>query len=100
MSSVHGNSVHASSAPAPTGEAGLRRRQQERRSRVFVRFAIIEGTVLAAAVVAVYVLDLIDPDMGIWVILALAVVGSIVLSGYLVNTTRRDQRELEALRRS
>ncbi|ASK65083.1 hypothetical protein CFK39_03725 [Brachybacterium avium] len=99
MSNVHADNTD-DTAPAPTGEAGVRRRQQERRSRVFVRFAIIEGVVLAAAVLAIFVLELIDPTIGIWVILVLAVLGSVILSGYLVTAARRDQRELEAARQS
>ncbi len=82
-----------------TGEAELRRRQQAQRSRFFIRFAIVEAIVLVLAVVAVFVLELIDPDMGIWVLIALAALGSVILSGYLVSTTQRDRRELEALRR-
>lgn len=46
-----------------------------------------------AAVIVIFVLQLIDPDVGIWVLLALVVLGASVLSGYLLTTTRRHQRE-------
>ncbi|ATG51386.1 hypothetical protein CFK38_07505 [Brachybacterium vulturis] len=51
-----------------------------------------------ASLVAIFVLELIDPDIGIWVLIALAAFGSVILSGYLVSTSQRDKRELEALR--
>ena len=87
-------------SPTSDGDGALRRRQQAELSRFFIRFAMVEGVVLAAAVVVIFVLRLIDPDIGIWVLLAVAAVGAAILSGYLVSTTRRHQREREAQRGS
>lgn len=89
----------SATSPAPDGDGELRRRQQAELSRFFVRFAMIEAAVLTAAVVIIFVLELIDPSLGIWVLIALAAIGATVLSGYLVTTTRRHQRERGELRR-
>lgn len=87
MSDTHEN------GPEQTVEADLRRQQQAQLSRFFLTFAVIEGVVLMAAVIVIFVLQLIDPDVGIWALLALVVLGATVLSGYLLTTTRRHQRE-------
>lgn len=64
---------------------------------MLMAFALIEGLVLALAVIAIYVLRLIDPAMGVWVLVAIALVGGSALSAFLVLSLRRDQRELETL---
>lgn len=79
--------------------AELRRRQQEQLTRFFIVFAVTEGLVLAVCVIAIFVLELVDPELGIWVLLAVAALGAAVLSGYLLTTTRRNQRELDELTR-
>lgn len=63
-----------------------------RRARFFMTFAMIEGAVLAVAVLAVYVLDLIDPEIGIWVILAVALLGATVVTFGLMSLMRAQQR--------
>ena len=78
----------------PTTDA-LRRRQQERLTRFFVGFAIVEGALLAACVLAIYVLDLIDPEIGIWLLIGVAALSATVLSTVLITATRRNQRELD-----
>lgn len=86
------HSDHDSTTP-PAEE--LRRRQQERLSRFFIGFAIVEGLLLGACVLAIYVLGLIDPEIGIWLLLGVAAVSATVLTTFLMATTRRNQRELE-----
>ena len=56
-----------------------------RQTRLFVTFALIEGPVLLLLVVAVYGFELIDPEIGIWFIVAVAVVGGFLLSTLLVR---------------
>lgn len=87
------------SNPTQTSEGELRRRHEQERSRFFLRFAVIEGAVLLIAVVAIYVLELIDPALGIWVLIGLAMVAGTILSVFLVSKVKRDQAELEALDR-
>ena len=84
----------ASSTPAVDE---LRRAQSARMQRFFVRFALVEGAVLIAAVVLLFVVEIIDPAIGIWVLIALALIGASVLSTVLLSETRRRQRELEEL---
>lgn len=79
--------------------AALRRAQQQRLQRFMITFVMVEGVVLAAAVVAVFVLELIDPDLGIWLILAVALLGATALSTGLLGAQARNRRELEELSR-
>lgn len=74
--------------------ARANRDAMQRQQKLFVRFAIVEGLVLALAVVAIYVLKLIDPDVGVFVILGVALVGATVLSLLLIREVKRRQREL------
>ncbi len=86
------HSDHGSSTP-PADQ--LRRHQQERLSRFFIGFAIVEGLLLGACVLAIFVLELIDPELGIWLLVGVAAVSATVLSTFLMATTKRNQRELE-----
>lgn len=63
-------------------------RQPEDLGRALLPVAIINGAVLVAAMLAVYVFELVDPALGIWIIVALAAVMSI----YMVATIRRFKR--------
>lgn len=85
------------SASSTTAVDELRRAQSARMQRFFVRFALVEGTVLIAAVVLLFVVEIIDPAIGIWVLIALALIGASVLSTVLLSETRRRQRELEEI---
>ena len=75
----------------------LRREQQKRQSRFFLWFALIEGAVLLAAVILVYGFEIVDPDQGIWLLVAIAVIGGIVLSSSLLSMMRRHTQELRDL---
>lgn len=93
------------STPAADGRnddraAQLRRQHQQRLNRFFLMFAVVEGIVLVALVIIIYVLELIDPDVGIWLLLAVAALGGAFLSATLLRSVRRNQRELEELVRS
>ncbi len=95
MTSTPGNSSVAS----PEDEA--RRERQQKLQRFFVTFAVIEGILLAAAVVLIYVLEVIDPAIGHWVLIAIALLGGLVLSSYImknVQGNRPEQAERSALR--
>lgn len=83
-----------------TSEADrIRREHGARRARFMLLFATVEAIVLFAAVVLIFVLRVIDPDTGVWVLVALAAVGATVLGTYLILSTRRLQSDLEALER-
>ena len=56
-----------------------------RQTRLFVSFALIEGPVLLLLAVAIYGFEVIDPEIGIWVIVAVALVGGFLLSMLLVR---------------
>lgn len=88
-------------AGAPTAPEAdeIRREHGERRARFMIFFAVVEAIVLGAAVVLIFVLEVIDPDTGVWVLVVLAAVGATVLSTYVLLSTRRMQSELEALER-
>ncbi|WP_299298431.1 hypothetical protein [uncultured Brachybacterium sp.] len=80
------NHLPASSS-ADAAAADSRRVQQERQ-RFFIAFAVMEGIVLALAAVLIYVLELIDPALGHWVLIAIALLGGGILSTYLVISMR------------
>ncbi|MGP9844677.1 hypothetical protein [Brachybacterium sp. 107] len=81
--------------PSDAGAKELARQRQEQMSRFFVAFAVVEGLLLAGSVIAIYVLELIDPALGIWVLLGIAVIGGTVLSSCILSANRRSQRELD-----
>jgi len=51
-----------------------------RQTRLFITFALIEGPVLLLGAVLIYGFELIDPEVGIWFLVAVAVIGGGVLS--------------------
>jgi len=78
-------------------EAQVRRISEEfarKRSRMFVAFACIEGAMLAGAVIVVFVLKLVDPNLGVWILVALALVGSLVLSTMIIQQIRAQQQAI------
>jgi len=78
-------------------QAQVRRISEEfarKRSRLFVAFACIEGAMLAGAVIVVYVLKLVDPDVGVWILVALALIGSLVLSTMIIRQIKAQQQAI------
>lgn len=78
-------------------EAQVRRISEEfarKRSRMFVAFACIEGALLAGAVIVIYVLNLVDPDVGVWILVALALIGSLVLSTAIMRQIKAQQQAI------
>lgn len=73
--------------------ADLLRRHQKELSRFFVTFAVIEGLLLVSGIAVVYLFELVDPEQGIWILVAIAAVGGFFMSAYLVSITRRHARE-------
>lgn len=65
-----------------------------RQTRLFLTFALVEGVVLAALVAVVYGFELIDPDVGIWYIVAVAVAGGFLLSMFLVRMMQARTRDI------
>lgn len=72
----------------------LKRQHQQRQSRFLITVALAEGIALAAAAVIVYVLGLIDPDQGVWLLVWIAAIGAFVLSTGLMSMIRRHAREM------
>lgn len=69
-------------------EARVRAVEQEfrtRQTRLFVTFALIEGPVLLLGAVLVFGLEVVDPDVGVWFLVAAAVLGGIALSLLLLR---------------
>ncbi|HWK77710.1 hypothetical protein [Microbacterium sp.] len=72
----------------------LKRQHQQRQSRFFITFAVVEGLAILAAVVVVYLLGLVDPQLGIWILLAIALIGATAMSTGIMSMTRRHAQEL------
>ncbi|MFD5598713.1 hypothetical protein ACFWHR_01535 [Leucobacter sp. NPDC058333] len=64
----------------------------QRRMRGFLRFAVIEGGVFAILIVLIYATGLIDPDAGIWLLIAAALVGGFALMAMLSGQMKQQQR--------
>lgn len=63
--------------------AQVRRISEEfrrRRARMFIAFACVEGPVLLGVIVVVYVLKLVDPQFGMWLVVGVAVISGLSLS--------------------
>jgi NhaP-type Na+/H+ or K+/H+ antiporter len=65
-----------------------------RQTRLFLTFALVEGVVLAALVAIVYGLQLIDPEIGIWYIVAVALAGGFLLSMLLLRLMQARTRAI------
>lgn len=74
-------------------EPDLLRRHRKELNRFFVTFAVIEGLLLAAGIAVIYLFELVDPDQGIWILVAIAAIGGFFMSAYVVSITRRHARE-------
>lgn len=62
-------------------EDDFRRRQ----TRLFMTFALIEAPVFIVLAIAIYGLELIDPEIGVWLLIAAAVLGGSILSFLLMK---------------
>jgi len=59
-----------------------------KQTRLFVTFALVEGPVLLLGVVLIYGLEVIDPEIGVWFLMGVALVGGFVLSALLLRLIR------------
>jgi len=71
--------------------------QQRRLNRFIITFGGIEIGLLVIAAVIVFGFELIDPEVGIWVLVAIAAVGGFVMSGFLLSNARRNAEELSRI---
>jgi Na+/melibiose symporter-like transporter len=65
--------------------AAVEKEYAARQSRLFLRFAMVEGALLLIAVLVVYVFEVVDPEIGVWILVAIAAVGGFALSALLVR---------------
>lgn len=65
-----------------------------RQTRLFLAFALIEGVVLAALAIVIYGFALIEPEIGIWFIVAVAAIGGFLLSMALVRMIQARTRAI------
>ena len=57
----------------------------QRQTKLFRNFALVEGTVLLIVVVAVYVLGLVDSEVGVGILAGVALIGGVALSTLLMR---------------
>lgn len=69
-----------------------------RLNRTFIGFAVVEGILLALAVVVVYVLELVQPEIGMFIILGVALLGGVALSAFLMSHMRARTRAVAQAR--
>jgi hypothetical protein len=65
-----------------------------RRARMFLAFACVEGPVLLGAIMVVYVLKLVDPQFGLWIILAVALLSGLCLSALIIGHAKAEQQAI------
>ena len=65
--------------------AAVEKEYTARQAKLFVRFAMAEAALLVAAVLIVYVFRLVDPEVGIWILVAIAAIGGFALSALLMR---------------
>jgi len=87
-------SFGGNAASADPRVVGLRQEFQQGMTRFFMGFAVTEGIVLAAAVVVIWVLRLIDPSVGVYIVLGIALVGGFSLFLTIQSRIRRLQRDI------
>ncbi|CAH0186645.1 hypothetical protein [Microbacterium foliorum] len=69
-----------------------------RQTRLFLTFALIEGPVLLLLAVAIYGFELIDPQIGVWFLLAVAMIGGFLLSALLLRLVQARARAVAQAR--
>lgn len=69
-----------------------------RLNRTFIGFALVEGALLALAVVLVYVMKVVDTDAGTLVLVGIALLGGLALSMILMSHMRRRARAVAQAR--
>lgn len=57
----------------------------QRQTKLFRNFALVEGSVLLIVVLVVYVLGLVDPEIGVWILAGVALLGGMTLSTLLMR---------------
>ena len=75
-------------------EGDFRRRQ----SRLFIVFALVELPVLVVLAVVVFGIELVDPEIGVWLLVAVAMIGGFTLSMLLVRLVRERARAIAQAR--
>lgn len=76
---------HAGESSIDARVRAVEKEYMSRQTRLFITFALIEGPVLVLLAVAIYGFELIDPEIGIWFIVAVAVVGGFLMSMLLMR---------------
>jgi nitrate reductase NapE component len=76
---------HAGESSIDARVRAVEKEYMSRQTRLFITFALIEGPVLLLLAVAIYGFELIDPEIGIWFIVAVAVVGGFLMSMLLMR---------------
>jgi len=79
-------------------EARVNAEFQKRQTRLFTRFALAEVVVFALAALGIYVLKLVDPDTGMFVLIGIAVLGGLTLSTLLMRMIKAKQQALAQAR--
>lgn len=69
-----------------------------RQTRLFLTFALIEGPVLLLLAVVIYGFELIDPQIGVWFLLAVAMIGGFLLSALLLRLVQARARAVAQAR--
>lgn len=89
---------HADDSSIDARVATVRKQYAARLNRMFMVFALAEGALFALAVVAVYVLQVVDPDTGVLVLIGIALLGGLALSAMLMSHLRSQTQAIAQAR--
>jgi len=78
--------------------AAVEKEYAARQSRLFLRFAMVEGALLLIAVLVVYVFEVVDPDVGVWILVAIAAIGGFGLSALIMRHMQARTRAIAQAR--
>lgn len=78
--------------------ARVNERFRTRQVKLFTTFALVEAVAFGTAIVAIYILNLIDPEIGTYVLAGIALAGGLVLSTLLMRSIRTHRLALDQAR--
>lgn len=85
-----------------TSVAGRVRKVQEeyraKQTRFFLTFALVEAAVLVPLILVIFVFEVIEKDLGIWILLAVAAIGGFTLTALLMRLIRQREAALNQAR--
>ncbi|WP_353112532.1 hypothetical protein [Microbacterium sp.] len=75
--------------------ARVEREFAARMQRALILMAVLEGGALLVAGLAIYALDLIEPDRGVFILVGIALLGGMLFSYFVIRFAKQKQQAIE-----